>query len=56
MRSPECPDHDLFCLCVLCEKYWQWEITQVEDEDYLCNEVNEEQERELDQIHGLDGW
>lgn len=56
MSIPQCPDHDLFCPCDLCEKYWQWDRDQGSGDSYVCNEVNEEQERELDQIHDLDGW
>ena len=56
MTVPELLDHDLFCECTSCKIYWFWESEQEEKDDYLCNEINEEQERELDQIHGLDGF
>ena len=46
-------EHDWYCDCERCDKYWN----SLDDmDDSKCIEIDEEKERELDQVFECGGW
>ena len=42
------PRHDLFCDCKRCDDFWKNFDDLDDDSPYPCNEIDEEQGRELE--------